>query len=170
MHNLLAKEFGKKIVNVQTIPSDPRGDNSAMVSIFAGVGYKHLGMVLYAALDQEIDPQKFSSGIFYAQDQGEYRKLTSPEEIKAFITDKCPDGDNLVMVLWEESGGHTFNILDASAGTIIFSVLPVIGDKYPVPAILTLCALIESGYDLTDSIDKNILGTRTILMPMMRKN
>ncbi len=43
------------------------------------------------------------------------------------------------------------------------SVLPVIGDKYPVPAILTLCALIESGYDLTDSIDKNILGTRTTI-------
>jgi phosphomannomutase len=66
------------------------------------------------------------------------------------------------MVLWEESGGHTFNIIDINDGKIT-APLPVIGDKYPAPAILILCTLIESGYDLTESVDRTLLGTRSTI-------
>jgi len=50
------------------------------------------------------------------------------------------------MVLWEESGGHTFSILDIIAdGSDIkaTSQFPLIGDKYPAVAILVLCALLK---------------------------
>ena len=47
MHNILSKDFGKKILNVRTIPSDLRGDHTSFMNILTGVGYKHLGLILY---------------------------------------------------------------------------------------------------------------------------
>jgi len=77
----LAKEFHKKIINVRTVPSDPRSDYSAACTIAAGVGYKHLGMVLYSAVHQNIDLKQFNSGIIYIDTGKTYEKVTSPEQI-----------------------------------------------------------------------------------------
>lgn len=162
MHNLLAIKLGQKIINVRTVPSDPRSDGNAIVNFITGVGYKHLGMVLYSAINQEIDPQKFDSGIFYVPEGHAYKKVSSPAEIRKIILEKCGNHSNLIMVLWEESGGHTFDLLEISDHKVR-ATLPVIGDKYPAPAIIILSALIEMGYDLANSVDRSIIGTRTTL-------
>ena len=75
-------------------------------------------------------------------------------------------GTDLLMMLWEESGGHTINLVDIEDkdGEIRISTpLPPIGDKYPAEALLLLSTLIEQGYCLTDWIDQEIVGTRTML-------
>ena len=68
------------------------------------------------------------------------------------------------MALWEESGGHTFNLLNinnSGGSPVIQSILPPIGDKYPAPALLLLATLIEKGFDLKSAINQEILGLRT---------
>ncbi len=167
MHNLLAKDFGKKFINVRTIPSDPRCDPASDLSLITGVGYKHLGMVLYSAIGEEIDEETFQTGIIYEKTSAGFKKLGTPQKIRNAIADSGLRGDDILMVLWEESGGNVFNILsikdeeEQESGAKIESVFPPLGDKYPAMAILVLCTLIEKGYDLNKAIDQNIIGTRT---------
>ena len=72
------------------------------------------------------------------------------------------------MVFWEESGGHTLNILDVSknlnTGQYDFKTdFTIIADKYPVPALVLITELICRGSVISESIDWSIMGiNRTI--------
>jgi phosphomannomutase len=166
MHNILATKMNKTIINVRTVPSDPRCDSTAKLNFITGVGYKHLGMIIYGALGKSIDKQKFQSGILYIKTPSGFEKILKPELIPQYIQNSGIRGENIIMVLWEESGGHTFNILNISekSGEIsIENVFPAIGDKYPATAILILCALIEHGFDIIGAVDRTLIGTRTTI-------
>ncbi len=166
MHNILIKEFKKKIVNVRTIPSDPRSDDSAVITFSAGVGYKHLGMFLYLTMGENIDWGKLKSGILYKKVPKGYVPLQTTEEIISVLKEKDAISKNVIMVLWEESGGHTFNIIDFSTqdGKVIAkSDFPLVGDKYPAPALLILTALVKMKYSLPEWVDNSIGGARTVI-------
>ena len=166
MHNILTKNFQKKIINVRTIPSDPRSDDSVLITYSTGVGYKHLGMLLYLAMGQEVEWGKLKTGILYKKIRSGYVPIQFHEEIVSDIREKNGISENVIMVSWEESGGHTFNIIDFSEkdGKIIAkSDFPLIGDKYPAPALLILTALIKMKYSLPEWIDNSIAGARTVI-------
>ncbi|GAH39735.1 unnamed protein product, partial [marine sediment metagenome] len=69
LHNILAKDYQKKIINVRTIPSDLRGDDTSFINILTGVGYKHLGVILYFLLGIEVDKSKVDKAILYFEDE-----------------------------------------------------------------------------------------------------
>ncbi|MHA1475356.1 MAG: hypothetical protein ACTSQ5_09225 [Promethearchaeota archaeon] len=166
MHNILINKFNQKIINVRTIPSDPRSDKYSKLNFVTGVGYKHLGMILYSAIGRNIDNDKFQSSILYVETPQGYKKIGSPEEIQKIILDSNINGDNILFVMWEESGGHTINILQITHNEndiIITPKYPAIGDKYPAEAILIISTLIEMGYDLSEFVDQQILGSRTMI-------
>ena len=166
MHNILINKFNQKIINVRTIPSDPRSDKYSKLNFVTGVGYKHLGMILYSAIGKNIDSDKFQSSILYVETPQGYKKIGSPEDIQNIILDSNIEGDNILFVMWEESGGHTINILQIAQNNNHFSITPkypAIGDKYPAEAILIISALIEMGYDLSEFVDQHILGSRTMI-------
>ncbi|MFX1569966.1 MAG: hypothetical protein ACFFCV_16550 [Promethearchaeota archaeon] len=173
MHNILAKEFNKRIINVRTIPSDLRGDHTAFLNILTGVGYKHLGVIMYFLLGIDVDQSKVDTAILYYEDeQKNLIKINKPEPLKQQII-KLMENQNLqsesfLMVYWEESGGHTLSVLDVSknngTGDYDFSTeFTVIADKYPVPALVLITELISRGYVISESIDWSIKGiNRTI--------
>ena len=166
MHNILINEFNQKIINVRTIPSDPRSDKFSKLNFITGVGYKHLGMILYSAIGENIDNDKFQSSILYVETPQGYKKIGSPEDIQDIIKNSNIRGDNILQVLWEESGGHTINILQITQNgekITISPKYPAIGDKYPTEAILIISALIEMGYNLSDFVDQHIIGSRTMI-------
>ncbi|WP_371805030.1 hypothetical protein [Candidatus Lokiarchaeum ossiferum] len=166
MHSILAKDFHKKIINVRTIPSDPRGDSACKLSFVTGVGYKHLGMILYGALGKTIDTAKFDTGILYVEQNSKYEKLKHIHDIQQAIQQSPIRGDDVLMVLWEESGGHTINLLDITENNNriqISSKIPTIGDKYPAEALLIICTLLAKGYNFNDILSKEIAGTRKMI-------
>ncbi len=166
MHNILINKFNQKIINVRTIPSDPRSDKYSKLNFVTGVGYKHLGMILYSAIGKNIDNDKFQSSILYVETPQGYKKIESSEEIQNIILDSNINGDNILFVMWEESGGHTINILQITHNDndiIITPKYPAIGDKYPAEAILIISTLIEMGYDLSEFVDQHIIGSRTMI-------
>jgi len=158
MHNILAKEFSCKIINIRTIPSDYRGDHTSILNILTGVGYKHLGVILYFLFGVEVDQSKIDTGILYVENNNKFVKINNSE-----IIDK-----NLIVAAWEESGGHTFNILKVTKKNNteeydFETPFPIIADKYPVPALIILSELIVRGYRISDAIDWTIKGiNRTI--------
>ncbi len=166
MHNILSRELGKKIINIRTIPSDPRCDESSVINFITGVGYKHLGLIQYLPAGEKLPKSQFEMAILYYLKDNEYIKINNEEELNSvFITSEIGSKiqQDLIFVMWEESGGHTFNILNTVIENGRFSLnskLPLIGDKYPAPAILVLCALIESGYNLMDFIDQSLKAER----------
>jgi phosphomannomutase len=162
MHNILTQEYGAQLINVRTIPSDPRNDENSLINFVTGVGYKHLGLILYSTIDMEIESTKFNSGIIYYLDKNNYHKLQLAKEIKEIVLNKCKKNGKYIMVLWEESGGHTFNLLEVKNGKIS-SPLPIIADKYIAPAICILCGLITGGHDIVNAIDRTIIGKRTAI-------
>jgi phosphomannomutase len=171
MHNILAKDFGKKIINVRTIPTDLRGDDSSFVNILTGVGYKHLGVIMYFLLGIEVEQSKVDKAILYMEDENrKLIKINNPTPLRQQILKLTGDSDNesFLMVYWEESGGHTLNILDIiknpTTGQHEFSTdFPIIADKYPVPALVLITELICRGFVISDSIDWSIKGiNRTI--------
>jgi len=173
MHNILAKEYDKKIINVRTIPSDLRGDDTSFINILTGVGYKHLGVILYFLLGIEVDQSKIDTAILYFEDENKNLiKINSATPLKQQII-KLMESQNIqkesfLMVYWEESGGHTLNILNISknmdAGKYNFVTdFTVIADKYPVPALVLITELICRGHIISESIDWTIKGiNRTI--------
>ncbi|MFX0057504.1 MAG: hypothetical protein ACFE8J_04315 [Candidatus Heimdallarchaeota archaeon] len=173
MHNILAKDFERKIINVRTIPSDLRGDNTSFINILTGVGYKHLGVILYFLLGIEVDHSKIDAAILYVEDSNkELIKIDNPtplkEQIVKLMEKKGLTTQEFLIVMWEESGGHTINILNIQknkkSGEFSFkTVLPVIADKYPVPALVIAAELVSRGYIISESIDWSIVGiNRTI--------
>ncbi|MBY9021498.1 MAG: hypothetical protein KGD67_10585 [Candidatus Lokiarchaeota archaeon] len=171
MHNILAKEFGKKIINVRTIPTDLRGDNTSFINILTGVGYKHLGVIMYFLLGIEVEQSKIDSAILYLEDENrELVKIRNPIPLKQQILKlmKDRDSESFLMVYWEESGGHTLNTLNVSKNQETrqyeFSTdFPIIADKYPVPALVLITELICRGFVISESIDWSIKGiNRTI--------
>ncbi|MBD3352636.1 MAG: hypothetical protein GF364_14210 [Candidatus Lokiarchaeota archaeon] len=165
MMNILSKELDKKFVNVRTIPSDPRCDNGALVNFITGVGYKHLGLIQFMAANRKLPQSQLDTAILYHKDKNNYTKISSVDDVNVVFNKLNYTGD-LIFVLWEESGGHTFNILEAEEENnriVLKSKYPLIGDKYPAPAIIVLCSLLEMGYDLIDYLDETIKGTRTTI-------
>jgi phosphomannomutase len=168
MHNILAEEFNKKVINVRTIPSDLRGDKSSFLNILTGVGYKHLGIILYFLFDIEVDQSKIDGAILYIEEENkELVKINNPTPLKERIINLMEKNQlidqQFLIVMWEESGGHTLNILNVSKqkGTNNYSFktnLPLIADKYPVPALVLATELIARGYHISESIDWSIVG------------
>jgi phosphomannomutase len=173
MHNILAKEYKKKIINVRTIPSDLRADDSSYINILTGVGYKHLGIILYFLLDIPVDQSKVDTAILYFEDENNTLiKIKEPQPLKEefFKLMRRDDlkEDQFLIVMWEESGGHTLNILNAGLDQTDHDVkftttFPLIADKYPVPALVLVTELVSRGHVISESIDWSIKGiNRTI--------
>lgn len=173
MHNILAENYGMEIINVRTVPSDPRGDHTSFLNVLTGVGYKHLGVILYFLFDIQVDPSKIWSAILYFKDSdGELIKIDRPQPLKdeiiKLMEKKGMEKQQFMIVMWEESGGHTINLLnvikDGKNNDYIFTTsLPLIADKYPVPALVLITELIYQGYSIPESIDWTIKGiNRTI--------
>jgi hypothetical protein len=173
MHNILAEEFGKKIINVRTIPSDLRGDDTSFINILTGVGYKHLGVIMYFLLGIEVEKSKIDTAILYYEDND--RNLikinnATPlrNQIIKLMEKQKLEEETFLMVYWEESGGHTLNVLNViknkDTGGYDFSTnFTIIADKYPVPALVLITELICRGYVISESIDWSIKGiNRTI--------
>ena len=173
MHNILAKEFNKKVINVRTIPSDLRGDNSSFLNVLTGVGYKHLGVIMYFLFGIEVEQSKIDTAILYFEDEDKIlTKINEPTPLRKHII-KLMEKQNIekesfLMVYWEESGGHTLNILDISknftTGEYDFTTdFTLIADKYPVPALVLISELICRGYIISEAIDWSLKGiNRTI--------
>ena len=173
MHNILAKEFNKKILNVRTIPSDLRGDNTSFLNILTGVGYKHLGVIMYFLLGIEVDQSKVDNAILYIEDENKNLiKINNPVPLKKHIIQLLEkqniERESFIMVFWEESGGHTLNILDIvknqETGEFDFTTdYSIIADKYPVPALVLITELMCRGYVISEAIDWSLKGiNRTI--------
>jgi phosphomannomutase len=173
MHNILAKELYKKIINVRTIPSDLRGDQTSFINILTGVGYKHLGVIMYFLLGIEVDQSKIDTAILYYEDQeGNLIKFNTPrplrQQIIELMEEQRVEKESFLMVYWEESGGHTLNILDINKNKEtkdydFTTEFTIIADKYPVPALVLITELICRGYVISESIDWTIKGiNRTI--------
>ena len=173
LHNILAKDYQKKIINVRTIPSDLRGDDTSFINILTGVGYKHLGIILYFLLGIEVDKSKVDKAILYFEDENNnLRKIDNAKPLKRQLFDLIQKNnlfeEEFVIVMWEESGGHTINILntvgaDNNDSFRFDSKFPIIADKYPVPALVLITELIARGHEISKSIDWSIKGiNRTI--------
>ena len=173
MHNILAKKFSKKIINVRTIPSDLRGDHTSYMNVLTGVGYKHLGVIMYYLYGISVEQSKVDTAILYFEDQNKKLvKINNPTPLKQQILTLMDlnntNNESFLVVYWEESGGHTLNILNVSknpeTGKAEFSTdLPIIADKYPVPALVLIAELICRGFVISESIDWSIKGiNRTI--------
>lgn len=173
MHNILAKDFNKKIINVRTIPSDLRGDETSFINILTGVGYKHLGVIIYFLLGIDVDKSKIDNAILYIEDENKNLiKIDNPAPLRKQIINLMNkqgiEREQFLMVYWEESGGHTLNVLNVSknkeTGEFEFSTdFAVIADKYPVPSLVLITELICRGYVISESINWSIVGiNRTI--------
>ncbi len=173
MHNILAKEFNKKIINVRTIPTDLRSDHTSFLNILTGVGYKHLGVIMYFLLGIEVDQSKVDTAILYFEDENRNLiKINHAAPLRRQIIKLMEiqhiEKESFLIVYWEESGGHTLNILDVSknlkTGEYEFTTnFAIIADKYPVPALVLITELICRGYIISKSIDWSIKGiNRTI--------
>lgn len=168
MHNILAHEFNKDIINIRTIPSDLRGDDSSFMNVLTGVGYKHLGIILYFLMGIEVEESKIDSAILYMEGKNkELIKIDEPTPLRQRIIELMDEDDlkhsQFITVMWEESGGHTINLLNVSkdqdTGNFSFkSPLPLIADKYPVPALVLITELLCRGYIISKSIDWSIVG------------
>ena len=173
LHNILANDYHKKIINVRTIPSDLRGDNTSFINILTGVGYKHLGVIFYFLLGIGVDKSKVDKAILYFEDEdNNLIKINTAEPLKRILFEYIQKSDlfeeEFLIVMWEESGGHTLNILnpiktDGIEGFRFESKFPIIADKYPVPALVLITELIARGHEISKSIDWSIKGiNRTI--------
>lgn len=173
MHNILAKDYNKRIINVRTIPSDLRGDDTSFLNVLTGVGYKHLGIIMYFLLGMDVDQSKIDTAILYMEDENKNLiKINNPIPLKERVINLMEkqglEEEQFLIVLWEESGGHTINIIkvkkDSKTGKYDFTMdLPLIADKYPVPALVLITELICREYVISESIDWSIVGiNRTI--------
>ncbi|MGV9172654.1 MAG: hypothetical protein ACOC35_08805 [Promethearchaeia archaeon] len=171
LHNILAEDFDVNILNVRTVPSDLRSDHTSLLNIFTGVGYKHLGVILYFLFGVDVDQSKVDSAILYMEGkENELIQIDDPKPLKSRITEKAKElkieKEDIVIVMWEESGGHTINILDLESenGQYKFSSeFPLIADKYPIPALVLITELISRGYVISESIDWAIVGINRTL-------
>jgi len=173
LHNILANHYHKKIINVRTIPSDLRGDGTSFINILTGVGYKHLGVIMYFLLGMEVDQSKVDKAILYYEDENKTLvQINNANPLRQKLTELIEKDkkheESFLIVMWEESGGHTINVLNPARkdnmGHFVFdSKFPIIADKYPVPALVLITELIARGHEISKSIDWSIKGiNRTI--------
>ncbi|MFW9943347.1 MAG: hypothetical protein ACFFFT_20095, partial [Candidatus Thorarchaeota archaeon] len=173
MHNILARNFNKKIINIRTIPSDLRGDETSFINLLSGVGYKHIGILFYFLLGIEVEQSKVDTAILYMEDENKKLiKINNPaplrRQIISLMEKQGIDDESFIIVMWEESGGHTLNVLKVSknseTGEFEFSTdFTIIADKYPVPALVLISELICRGFVISKAIDWSIVGiNRTI--------
>ena len=94
--------------------------------------------------------------------------MHTKKEINEIIAQAFPGEKEIIFAIWEESGGHTFNLFHNKDGKLS-SEFPIIGDKYPVPAILVLCALLEMDYDFNKYIADIGRGRTTISATDLQK-
>ncbi|MBN1799941.1 MAG: hypothetical protein JW891_00450 [Candidatus Lokiarchaeota archaeon] len=173
MHNILINEYNKKIINVRTIPSDLRSDKSAFLNLLTGVGYKHLGAILYFLTGVDVEKSKIDTAILYMLVQNQQLiKLDRPEPLKEHLLKLMEQAgssrEEFVIVLWEESGGHTIALLEVnkennSNDASFNSPFPLIADKYPVPALVLITELVCRGHKISDSIDMSIVGINSTI-------
>jgi phosphomannomutase len=125
-------------------------------------------VILYFLLDIDVEQSKVDTAILYMQKQdGSLAKIKSPDPLKQGIINEM-EAQNLekvkfVFVMWEESGGHTINIINAqkadSQDNYEFRTsFPLIADKYPVPALVLITELLCRGHIISKSIDWSIKG------------
>ncbi|MFX1573629.1 MAG: hypothetical protein ACFFB0_12835 [Promethearchaeota archaeon] len=173
LHNILANEYNKKIINVRTIPSDLRGDHTSFINILTGVGYKHLGIIMYFLLGIEVEKSKIDTAILYFENENRNlikidNAVPLREQLIKLMENQDIEKQDFLMVFWEESGGHTLSILNVSkninTGEYSFSTeFTIIADKYPVPALVLITELLCRGYIISEAIDWTIKGiNRTI--------
>ncbi|MFO8018034.1 MAG: hypothetical protein R6U96_05320 [Promethearchaeia archaeon] len=171
LHNILAKDFNVKVLNVRTVPSDLRADDSSFLNVFTGVGYKHLGVILYFLFGIEVDQSKIDTAILYMEGkENELIQIDNPEPLKSKVMEKARElnieREDIIVVMWEESGGHTINILNLEKENSTYkfkSEFPLIADKYPIPALVLITELISRGYVISESIDWSIVGINRTL-------
>ena len=120
-----------------------------------------------------VEPSKVNTAILYVEkgDKSLF-KINTPsplrDEIISIMTRQGLKEEQFIIVMWEESGGHTANILNVSKSNesedySFTSDLPLIADKYPVPALVLISELICRGHVISESIDWSIVGiNRTI--------
>jgi len=143
------------------------------LNILTGVGYKHLGVIMYFLLGIEVDQSKVDNAILYIEDENKNLiKINNPVPLKKHIIQLLEkqniERESFIMVFWEESGGHTLNILDIAknqkTGEYDFTTdYSIIADKYPVPALVLITELICRGYVISEAIDWSLKGiNRTI--------
>ena len=168
LHNILANSYHKKIINVRTIPSDLRGDETSFINILTGVGYKHLGIIMYFLLGMKVDRSKVDKAILYFEDENKNLvKIDNAEPLNQRLTELIVKtetyNESFLLVMWEESGGHTINVFNPVITNnlergVFNSKFPTIADKYPVPALVLITELIARGHEISKSIDWSIKG------------
>ena len=128
---------------------------------------------MYFLLGMDVDQSKIDTAILYMEDENKNLiKINNPKPLKERVINLMEkqglEEEQFLIVLWEESGGHTINIIkvkkDSKTGKYDFTMdLPLIADKYPVPALVLITELICRGYVISESIDWSIVGiNRTI--------
>jgi phosphomannomutase len=97
-------------------------------------------------------------------------QIDNPDPLKERVAKKAKElgieEEDIVIVMWEESGGHTINILHLESQNDAYefsSQFPLIADKYPVPALILITELISRGYIISESIDWSIVGINKTL-------
>ena len=121
----------------------------------------------------EVDQSKINTAILYMEDDNkDLIKICTPgplkQQIISLMEKRGMEKEQFIIVMWEESGGHTLNILNVSKNKetdeFEFSTdFAIIADKYPVPALVLITELICRGYVISESIDWSIVGiNRTI--------
>ena len=121
----------------------------------------------------DVDKSKVDKAILYFEDENKQLikfNNSKPllEHMKKLLDDQSIENEKFIVVMWEESGGHTLQILSAKnhSETNEFNFttkFPIIADKYPVPALVLIAELISRGHVISESIDWSIVGiNRTI--------
>ncbi|MFX0047901.1 MAG: hypothetical protein ACFE8G_07005, partial [Candidatus Hermodarchaeota archaeon] len=120
-----------------------------------------------------VEKSKVDNAILYFEDENrQLKKINNAEPLNRRLFDLIQK-DNLfsedfLIAMWEESGGHTLNVLNTVGvkkldGFCFNSEFPIIADKYPVPALVLITELIARGHQISKSIDWSIKGiNRTI--------
>ena len=119
------------------------------------------------------DKSKVDKAILYFEDENKQLiKINNSkpllEHMNKLLDNQNIENEKFIVVMWEESGGHTLQILsakkDKESNQFRFSTkFPVIADKYPVPALVLITELISRGHVISESIDLSIVGiNRTI--------
>lgn len=119
-------------------------------------------------MDIPVERSKVDTAILYLEKEDKnLMKLNNPTPLKnriiSLMKEQGLDEEQFLVVMWEESGGHTVNILNVlksmeTNNYVFSSPLPLIADKYPVPALVLITELICRGNNISESIDWTIKG------------
>ena len=112
--------------------------------------------------------QKVDKAILYFEDENKNLvKIDNAEPLNQRLTELIVKtetyNESFLLVMWEESGGHTINVFNPVITNnlergVFNSKFPTIADKYPVPALVLITELIARGHEISKSIDWSIKG------------